>query len=129
MVESNSECEYVYVKRQHTAHERKRKALEPKRLHCKILDIDVNVLIEYWDYQDSYNRGYRAETYCENMTFCYYNNVKCKYSGICSLFPDPFDKNFNDEFYKGFIGEEEFKHVLELREKLKTQPDLIRRIF
>ncbi len=123
------DSEYVFVKRQHHARLQKKKALEPKRLHCKILDIDVNVLIEYWDYQDSYSKGYRVETYCENMTFCYYNNIKCRYSGISSLYPDPFDRNFNDEFYKAFVGEEEFNRIKELREKLKSDPTLTRKIF
>ncbi len=123
------EPEYVYVQRKAHAKEQKKKALEPKRVHCKILDIDVNVLIEYWDYVDSYRKGYRAETYCENMTFCYYNNIKCKYSGISSLFPDPFDKNFNDEFYRSFVGEEEFRRIEELRKKVKENPNILRNVF
>ncbi len=121
--------EYEYAKRVKRESEVKRKALEPQMAHCKILDIDVPILVEYWDYRGPYYKGKKAEIYCGRMTFCYYNNVKCKYSGISAFYPDPFAENFNDDFYREFVGEEEFKRILELRKKIKENPDIMKRAF
>ncbi|MEN3015517.1 MAG: hypothetical protein ABDH21_05640 [bacterium] len=95
----------------------KKRALEPKRLFCKILQKEVTVLIEHLDYKSIYYSDKIGEIYCSNILECYQNNIKCKYSGISKFFPDPFDKNFNDIFYKEFVGEKEFKRIQKLRKQ------------
>jgi len=55
------------------------------------------------------------------MIECYYEGIKCKYSGISKFYPDPLERNFNDEFYKDYIGTEEFNKILKIREKYKTE--------
>ncbi|MBI2251784.1 MAG: hypothetical protein HYU63_03370 [Armatimonadetes bacterium] len=68
----------------------KKKALEPHEAFCKILNKKVTILKEYLDYKDRLHKGEEGTIYCENIIDCYHNNVKCKYSGISPLYPDPF---------------------------------------
>ena len=68
----------------------KQKALEPHERHCNILDKKVGILIEYPDYKGPHFKGPEGAIYCENIVECYQNNVKCRYSGISPLYPDPF---------------------------------------
>ena len=69
----------------------KRKALEPKERLCKILGKNVTVLIEYLDYKCPWDKGEQGTLYCENIVNCYHDNVKCKFSGLSPLYPDPFE--------------------------------------
>lgn len=71
----------------------KQKALEPCKMFCKILGKDVTILKEYSDYKGHWDKGEQGDMYCENIIECYHNNVKCKYSGISPLYPDPFCEN------------------------------------
>ncbi|CAN0076293.1 unnamed protein product, partial [Phaeothamnion confervicola] len=68
----------------------KQKALEPHLRHCQILDKEVSILIEYPDYKNPNYKGPEGAIYCENIINCYQNNIKCRYSGISPLYPDPF---------------------------------------
>ena len=76
--------------RQEEAPALKQKALEPNGRHCNILKKKVTVLIEYPDYKNPHYKGPEGAIYCENIIECYQNNVKCRYSGISPLYPDPF---------------------------------------
>jgi hypothetical protein len=76
-------------KKQHHQALRK-KALEPHERYCRILKKKVNILIEYFDYKSPTHKGEEGTIYCENILDCYQNEVKCKYSGISPLYPDPF---------------------------------------
>ena len=69
----------------------KRKALEPCEKYCKILGKNVTVLTEYTDYKHPGDKGEKGTMYCENLLHCYHHNVKCKYSGLSPLYPDPFE--------------------------------------
>lgn len=69
----------------------KKKALEPKELFCKIKKRNVSVLIEYIDYKGPTCKGAEGAIYCENIIECYQNDVRCRYSGISPLYPDPFE--------------------------------------
>ncbi len=109
--------EFEKVKRVHSKAESKQRALEPQELFCKILQKKVIVVIEHLDYKGVYHPSVKGEIFCSNMLECYQNNIKCKYSGISKFFPDPFDKNFNDEFYKEYVGTKEFKKILKLRKE------------
>ena len=68
----------------------KQKALEPNLRHCSILKKKVTVLIEYPDYKNPHYKGPEGAIYCKNIIECYQNCVKCRYSGISPLYPDPF---------------------------------------
>lgn len=68
----------------------RQKALMPLVRHCYILDRDVHILVEYDDYRGPHRKGTEGAIYCENIVNCYQNNVKCRYSGISPLYPDPF---------------------------------------
>ncbi len=68
----------------------KQKALAPQERHCHILDKKVNILVEYPDYKGPHYKGPEGAIYCENIIECFQNNVKCRYSGISPLYPDPF---------------------------------------
>ena len=72
------------------AHQLKQKALEPHVRECQILKQKVTILIEYPDYRGPHFKGPEGTIYCENIINCYQNNVKCRYSGISPLYPDPF---------------------------------------
>lgn len=89
-----------YVLRQahaEEAHALKQKAMEPHIRHCYIQKTDVNILIEYSDYKHPQNKGPEGAIYCENIIYCYQNNVKCRYSGISPSYPDPFiPREFSD---------------------------------
>lgn len=76
--------------RQEEAPALKQKALEPHLRHCRILDKEVSILIEYPDYKNPNYKGPEGAIYCENIINCYQNNIKCRYSGISPLYPDPF---------------------------------------
>jgi hypothetical protein len=70
----------------------KQKALESHARHCNILDINVQILIEFPDYKNPNVKGPEGAIYCENIINCYQANRKCRYSGISPLYPDPFLK-------------------------------------
>lgn len=70
--------------------ELKKKALEPQERFCRILKKNVTILLEYVDYKHQGNKGEAGTLYCENIIECYHNNIKCRYSGISPLYPDPF---------------------------------------
>jgi hypothetical protein len=78
------------LKKKAQAVEHKQKALAPQRRHCYIRDIDVSILVEYPDYRGPHNKGPEGAIYCEHIVHCYQNNIKCRYSGISPLYPDPF---------------------------------------
>ena len=83
----------IYVgrqQRQEEAQALKQKAMEPHVRHCYIQNFDVNILVEYPDYKNPHFKGPEGAIYCENIVNCYQNNVKCRYSGISPLYPDPF---------------------------------------
>lgn len=82
-----------YVHRQKHAVNMKQRALEPCKMHCRILGKEITVLKEYSDYKNPWNKGEAGDLYCENIIECYQNNVKCKYSGISPLYPDPFSED------------------------------------
>lgn len=109
--------DFQKVKRTFNKVEHRKRALEAKELICKILQKKVTVMIEYLDYKSIYDYSQTSELFCSNMLECYQNNIKCKYSGISKFFPDPFDKNFNDEFYREYVGQKEFKKILKLRKQ------------
>lgn len=71
----------------------KQKALEPCKMHCRILGKEVTILKEYADYKCQRDKGEAGDIYCENIIECYHNNVKCKFSGISPLYPDPFSED------------------------------------
>jgi len=112
--------EYQEAKIKKEKEELKRKALEPQEVFCKILQKKITVLIEYTDYRGVNYPLKQNEIFCSNMLECYQNNIKCKYSGISKFFPDPFDKNFTDEFYKEYVGKKEFQKILKLRKQNKS---------
>lgn len=68
----------------------KQKALEPETRFCHILQKKVTVLKEYLDYKHRSCKGESGTIYCGNIIDCYQKNIKCKYSGISPLYPDPF---------------------------------------
>lgn len=72
------------------AQELRTKALEPQERHCYIQKKKVNILVEYLDYKDPYDKGPEGAIFCENIVECYQKNVRCRYSGISPLFDDPF---------------------------------------
>lgn len=82
------------------AQQLKQKALEPHVRECQILKKKVSILVEYTDYRGPHNKGPEGAIYCENIVNCYQNNIKCRYSGISPLYPDPFlprNEEFQDE--------------------------------
>ncbi len=109
--------EFEKVKKQQRKEEYKYKALEPKEVFCKILNKKITIVVEHLDYKGSYIKSEIGEIFCSNMLECYHENIKCKYSGISKFYPDPLEKNFNDEFYENYVGPEEFKRILKLRQK------------
>lgn len=76
--------------RQEEAVALKQKALEPHCRYCYIQKKDVNILVEYSDYRNPQQKGDEGAIYCENIVECYQANVKCRYSGLSPLYPDPF---------------------------------------
>lgn len=76
--------------RQEEAVALKQKALEPQCRHCYIRNIKVNILVEYPDYKNPNHKGEEGAIYCENIVECYQANMKCRYSGVSPLYPDPF---------------------------------------
>lgn len=76
--------------RQEEAAALKQKALEPHCRFCYIQKKKVNILIEYSDYRGPHNKGPEGAIFCENIVECYQADVKCRYSGLSPLYPDPF---------------------------------------
>ncbi len=69
----------------------RRKALAPEERFCRVLRKRVTILVEYSDYHTPMNKGPEGEIYCSNIIECYQGGVRCRYSGISPLYPDPFD--------------------------------------
>jgi hypothetical protein len=90
-----------YVVRQQKQEEAvalKQKALEPQCRHCYIQKKIVNILVEYPDYKGPHFKGAEGAIYCENIVECYQANVKCRYSGLSPMYPDPFlERDVHDE--------------------------------
>lgn len=76
--------------KQAEAQQLKQKALEPQQRQCHIRKMKVNILVEYPDYKGPHYKGPEGAIYCENILDCYQKNIRCRYSGISPLFPDPF---------------------------------------
>lgn len=68
---------------------RKTKALEPRKMFCAIKKKKVTVLFEYSDYRNRHFKGAPDTCYCECIISCYNEGVRCRYSGISPLYPDP----------------------------------------
>ncbi len=102
---------HSYIHRQQPLREEaalKQKALEPSEKRCRILKKEVKVLVEYTDYHGPHNKGPEGALYCENMVECYQKGVKCRYSGISPLYPDPFvEEDENSESSEEDEGNEE----------------------
>lgn len=71
--------------------ELKRKALEPHERFCTLLKKKVTILAEYEDYKNYRNKGEVGTIYCSNIIPCYHDEMKCKYSGLSPLYPDPLE--------------------------------------
>ncbi len=76
--------------KQAEAQQLKQKALEPQQRQCHIMKKKVNILVEYPDYKGPHYKGPEGAIYCENILECYQKDIRCRYSGISPLFPDPF---------------------------------------
>ncbi|MCL5037041.1 MAG: hypothetical protein M1269_08000 [Chloroflexi bacterium] len=98
-------------KAQAKARRQMQKALEPQERFCNILKKKVTVLMEYPDYKGRHWKGDVGAIYCENIIDCYQKNVKCKYSGISPLYPDPFGYEDAD------IAEAEYNKQVEEQQK------------
>lgn len=82
---------FAKVKYQHHKHVAvKRIAQMPEERHCQILDKKVTVMVIYPDYRNAWDKGRPGDICCSNIIECYGNHVKCRYSGISPLYPDPF---------------------------------------
>lgn len=68
----------------------KQKAMEPQCRFCYIQKKEVNILVEYPDYKGPHFKGPEGAIFCENIVECYQADVKCRYSGLSPLYPDPF---------------------------------------
>lgn len=79
------------------AQQLKQKALEPQQRQCFIMKKQVNILVEYPDYKGTHFKGPEGAIYCENILECYQKDIRCRYSGISPLFPDPFLPREEDE--------------------------------
>ncbi|MCD6310612.1 MAG: hypothetical protein J7M18_07835 [Candidatus Eremiobacteraeota bacterium] len=107
---------YSTEKRKARAKARRRlmKALEPQERFCNILKKKVTVLVEYPDYKGRHYKGEPGAIYCENIIDCYQKNIKCKYSGISPLYPDPFGYEDPD------VAEAEYKKLVEEAKSSET---------
>ena len=86
----------------------KQKALEPHCRHCYIQNKVVNILIEFPDYKGPHFKGAEGAIYCENIVECYQANVKCRYSGLSPLYPDPFlERDIPEEDPEEELSEEQ----------------------
>ncbi len=86
----------------------KQKALEPHCRHCYIQNKMVNILVEFPDYKGPHFKGAEGAIYCENIVECYQANVKCRYSGLSPLYPDPFlERDFPEEDPEEELSEEQ----------------------
>ncbi|MBQ7567840.1 hypothetical protein IJT17_03455 [bacterium] len=77
-------------KQQKRAHEELRVAQEPAERYCYIKEKKVQILIIYPEYRNPYDKGKPGDICCANIIECYSEHVKCRYSGISPLYPDPF---------------------------------------
>lgn len=107
--------------KQAEAQQLKQKALEPQQRQCFIMKKKVNILVEYPDYKGPHFKGPEGAIYCENILECYQKDIRCRYSGISPLFPDPFLPRDEDDLRAEEEDEnaeeqrarEEFEHELE----------------
>ena len=84
----------VRVNRQYQeARAERRLAQQPEERYCRIKDKKVTVIVVYPDYRNFYDKGEPGDMCCSNIIDCYSENVKCRYSGISPLYPDPFSAN------------------------------------
>ena len=84
----------VHVKQKHKeAAKERRVTQEPEERYCTIKEKKVQVIIIYPDYHNAYDKGKPGDICCSNIIECYNENVKCRYSGISPLYPDPFNNN------------------------------------
>ncbi len=88
------------------AQQLKQKALEPQQRQCYIMKKKVSILVEYPDYKGPHFKGPEGAIYCENILECYQKNIRCRYSGISPLFPDPFIPRGDDEATEEEAGED-----------------------
>ncbi len=105
------------------AQQLKQKALEPHIRECQILKKEVSILVEYTDYRSPHNKGPEGAIYCENIVNCYQNNIRCRYSGISPLYPDPFaprDEVDHEEDEDDFEDEERDESFEEDREEARA---------
>lgn len=79
----------IYYRKEAAKKELKRKALEPIERYCSLIKKKVTILAEYEDYKNPRNKGPLGTIYCSNIIPCFHNEMKCKYSGISPLYPDP----------------------------------------
>ena len=100
--------------KQAEAQQLKQKALEPQQRQCFIMKKKVNILVEYPDYKGPHFKGPEGAIYCENILECYQKDIRCRYSGISPLFPDPFLPRDEDDLRAQEEGENpEEQHALE----------------
>lgn len=109
--------------KQAEAHQLRQKALEPQQRYCYITKRDVNILVEYPDYKGPHFKGPEGEIYCEHILECYQNNVRCRWSGISPLFPDPFVPQAGAEAEEASESEEKLEpgQDAEIEEKEESQ--------
>jgi hypothetical protein len=87
--------------KQAEAQQLKQKALEPQQRQCFIMKKKVNILVEYPDYKGPHFKGPEGAIYCENILECYQKDIRCRYSGISPLFPDPFLPRDEEDLRQG----------------------------
>lgn len=111
--------------KQAEAQQLKQKALEPQQRQCFIMKKMVNILVEYPDYKGPHFKGPEGAIYCENILECYQKDIRCRYSGISPLFPDPFLPRDEDDLRPD--GEQEYGEEQEERESSDgdAEPDPI----
>ena len=103
--------------KQAEAQQLKQKALEPQQRQCFIMKKKVNILVEYPDYKGPHFKGPEGAIYCENILECYQKDIRCRYSGISPLFPDPFLPRDEDDLQAE--GEEENASEQRAREEFE----------
>ena len=84
----------------------KHRAIAPQRRWCRITKQEVVIHIEYLDYVNQHCKGPEGNIYCENIISCYQKNVKCRYSGISPLYPNPFEGPLDDNGTENENGRE-----------------------
>lgn len=106
--------------KQAEAQQLKQKALEPQQRQCFIQKKKVNILVEYPDYKGPHYKGPEGAIYCENILECFQKDVRCRYSGISPLFPDPFLPRDEDDLR----AEEEEENLEEQRAREEFEHEL-----